>query len=265
MGTGAKIALGCGCVLVLAGALAVGACGLLGYWAKGKFEGVAADVEGIAKRVEARTEEIDSWEQKANANVYSPPADGVISEARLLTFLDVRKRVYETYRSHEAFVKEVEKRPGQPAPGDLLSAGSRLAEAFADLRLARAKALAELGMSEGEYRDIQMAVYKTAWASGAAGTSGKMPSEAVAESMAQAGKALEETARSGVAAAQREGVPGASHLSPEDARKLQEGMAQLGQATSHAIAVPQANVELFRRHEAEIRRYAMDGLAVLGL
>jgi hypothetical protein len=263
MGTGAKIALGCGCALLLSLALAAGACGLLGYWAKEKFEGIAGDVGAMADRMQARSQEIESWERKANAHAYDRPADGVISEPRLVTFLEARKRVYEAYRSHEAFVKEVEQRPGPPAPDDLLSAGGRLAEAFADVRLERAKALAELGMSEAEYRDIQLAVYKTAWTTEAAGSSGKLPAEAVAESMAHAGREIEEAARTGIAAAQKEGVPGAGHLSPEDAKKLERGMARLGQATSEAIAVPQANLELFRKHEAEIRKYAMTGVADL--
>lgn len=263
MGTGAKIALGCGCALLLALALAAGACGLLGYWAKEKFEGVAGDVGAMADRMQARSGEIDSWLEKANANAYTAPADGLIAEPRLLAFLEVRRRVHETYEKHPVFAKEIEKRPGPERPGDLLSAGGRLAEAVADLRLASAQALAEVGMSEAEYRDIQLAVYKTAWATEAAGTSGKLPSETVAESMAQAGRAMEEAARGGISTAQKEGVPGAGHLSPEDAKKLEEGMAKLGQATSEAVAVPQANLELFRKHEAEIRKYAMTGVADL--
>jgi hypothetical protein len=32
-----------------------------------------------------------------------------------------------------------------------------------------------------------------------------------------------------------------------------------------SLAVPRANVELFRKHEADIKKYAMTGLAMIGL
>jgi hypothetical protein len=120
-------------------------------------------------------------------------------------------------------------------------------------------------MSEEEYRDIQVAVYKSAWASGAEKESGKMPAEAVSDSMSEAAKQMQESLRAGLEAAQREGVPGSETLSPEDVRKAQEAMEQLGQGAGEALAVPRANVELFRKYEADIKRYAMHGLAFIGL
>jgi len=48
-------------------------------------------------------------------------------------------------------------------------------------------------------------------------------------------------------------------------RKAQEAMEQLGQGAGEALAVPRANVELFRKYEADIKRYAMHGLAFIGL
>ena len=41
-------------------------------------------------------------------------------------------------------------------------------------------------------------------------------------------------------------------------------MAEAGKAAK-ALEVPKANIELFRKHEAEIRQYAMSGLGLLGL
>jgi hypothetical protein len=81
------------------------------------------------------------------------------------------------------------------------------------------QALAAAGMSEGEYREIQLAVYSSAWASAAESEASRPPAEATPESA-----------------------------------KVQPS----------AVRVPSANVELFRRHEAEIRKYAMHGLAFLG-
>jgi hypothetical protein len=60
-------------------------------------------------------------------------------------------------------------------------------------------------------------------------------------------------------------VPGSGHLSEEDAKKLQEQITQMGQEAGQALAVPKANVELFRKYEADIKKYAMHGLALVGL
>ena len=114
------------------------------------------------------------------------------------------------------------------------------------IRLAQMKALAAAGMSESEYRDIQIAVYKSAWASEAESESGKLPAEAVSESMSEAAKQMEEAMRAGAEAARKQGVPGAGQISEKDARELQEGMTQLGETAGEALYVPKANVELFR-------------------
>jgi hypothetical protein len=42
-------------------------------------------------------------------------------------------------------------------------------------------------------------------------------------------------------------------------------MAELGEDAGQALDVPRANVELFRKHEADIKKYAMHGLAFIGL
>ena len=68
-----------------------------------------------------------------------------------------------------------------------------------------------------------------------------------------------------VEAARKQGVPGADKMSAEDARKLQEQMKQMGQSAGETLHVPRANVQLFRKHEAELKKYAMNGLAFLGL
>jgi hypothetical protein len=92
-----------------------------------------------------------------------------------------------------------------------------------------------------------------------------MPAEAVSKSTSEAAQQIEDAMRAGLEAAQKEGAPGASNLSPEDAKKLQEAVTQLGQGTAQALDVPRSNVELFRKHEADIKKYAMQGLAFVGL
>ncbi|HSD65114.1 MAG TPA: hypothetical protein VLF95_00350 [Vicinamibacteria bacterium] len=265
MGTGSKIALGCGCLVLLAGAATIGVVGMGAFWAKRKI----TEATGGLERMTARTDEIDRWERKANANAYTPPADRVIPEERFLKFLETRKRIHSVYERYEAELREIQRKAegsgDKLRPSDLWSAGGTLAAAFNDIRLAQVKALAELGMSEREYRDIQLAVYKSAWASSAEAESGRLPAEAVTQSTAEAARKMDAAMRAGLESARKEGVPGAGSLSDEDVRKLHEHLAQAGEEAGQALEVPRANVELFRRHEADIKKYAMNGLAYIGL
>jgi hypothetical protein len=265
MGTGAKIAIGCGCLVLLCAAVALGVVGWGAWWAKGKIEEASVGLD----KMTAVTEEIERYEKQANANPYTSPADGVIPEARFLKFMDTRKQVYSVYERYETQLRDVQKKAESQNEkltlSELWSAGGALAEMAGAIRLAQMKALAAAEMSEEEYRAIQFAVYKSAWASEAETESGRLPAEAVEESLSKAGEQIEETARAAAEAARKEGVPGAEHLSPEDARKLEQGMKQLGESAGQALRVPRANVELFRKHEADIRKYAMHGLAFLGL
>lgn len=265
MGTGAKIAVGCGCLVLLGGAAVVGLVGWGAWWAKDKLTEAAGGLETIT----AKAEEIERWERQANANAWAASPDGVIAEDRLLKFLETRKAVYSVYERYQADLDELQRRSKQKgdtlSPTDLWSAGGKVAEVFAAVRLAQMKTLAAVGMSEEEYRAIQFAVYKSAWASDVEKDSGKMPAEAVSGSMAEATKGMEDAMKAGLEAAQQQGVPGAAGVSPDDVRRLQEEMARLGQGAGEALAVPRQNVDLFRKHEAEIKKYAMTGLAFVGL
>jgi hypothetical protein len=264
MGTGAKIAIGCGCVVLLGAAAVMGVLGVGAWWAKGKIEEAS---DGLS-RMTAVTEEIERFERQANANPYTPPADGVIREDRFLKFMDTRKQVYAVYERYETQLRELRKKSELPDEKltlkELWSAGGALTEMAGAIRLAQMKALAAAGMSEGEYREIQVAVYKSAWASEAESESGKLPAEAVSESTSEAAKQMQEAMRAAAEAARKQGVPGAGQMSEEDARRLEEGMKQLGDGAGEALHVPRANVELFRRHQADIQKYAMHGLAFLG-
>ena len=260
MGTGAKIAIGCGCVVLLAGTAVVGVVGWGAYWAKGKLGEAAGGLEKMAEK----TQEIERWQKKADENPFTAPADGLIQEARLRSFLDVRKEVFAVYQRHKAEFDSLGARTKgkqQLNLSETLEAGSQLASLFGDVRLTQAKALAGHGMSQEEYRYLQMAVYKSAWAAEASKDSGKLPSE----QMTEAAKQMEEATGKALAEAKKQGVPGSAGLSEEDQRKLQESMgAGLG-AAAKAVEVPRANVELFRKYETEIRKYAMSGLEVLSL
>jgi hypothetical protein len=199
MGTRAKIAIGCGCIALLGAAAVVGVLGVGAWWAKGKIQQASVGLD----KMTAASQEIERFEKRANANPYTPPADGVIPEARFLKFMDARKQVHAVYERYETQLRDLQQKADSSTEkltfSELWSAGGALAEVAGAIRLAQMKALAAAGMSEAEYRDIQMAVYQSVWAPAAEST-----------------------------------------------------------------PVPTANMELFRKHQADIQKYAMHGLAFLG-
>jgi hypothetical protein len=252
MSTGQKIALGCGCAVLVVGGAAVAFLGFGAYWAKGKL-----------KQVGAKAEEIQRWERQANANPFTPPTDGVIQEAQLRKFLDVRKDIYVVYEQHKPEFESLERRTkGQKdlTISQTIEAGAKLASLAADIRLTQAKALAQYGMSEAEYRYIQVAVYKSFWASEIEKETGKQPAQEAAEALQQQQGAVREA----LEAARRAGAPGAADTSETEEQQAEHAVAQLGEGLK-ALEIPQANIVLFRKYETEIRKYAMHGLAFVGL
>jgi hypothetical protein len=163
MGTGTKLLAGCGCLALAIAVALVAGVGLGLLWLKGKAEKLTASLESLS----AVTDEIDAWEAKANAHPWAPRPDGVIPEPRLVTFLEVRRRVHAVHERNRAEIEALGRVEGPGAPHDpsrILAMGGRTAVMFTELHLAQVKALAELGMSEPEYRAIQLAVYKAAGA-----------------------------------------------------------------------------------------------------
>lgn len=236
MGKGAKIAIGCVVVAFLAVAAVMVAMGGLVWWGKSKIDKITA---GETKIQEAK--------KKADAVQFTPPADGVISEDRLVTFLEVRKRVFAVYEKHK---DEIEAR-GHKKQGDLSDLGAMFG-LINELRQVQAQALADLGMSTAEYQYLVTNIYKTMWASEfAKSTGGKSVSQAAGEAYDKMAEAMKS---SGV-------------TTPEAQKAVDEMKAQAKsvQESAKQMDVPQANIDLFRRHEAAIKRYAMGGLELLGL
>jgi hypothetical protein len=248
MSTGAKIAIGCGCLVLLAGAAVLGVVGAGAWWAKGKLEEVGGGIESMT----AQAEETERYEKQANDNAYTPHPNGVIAEDRFLKFMDVRRQVHAVYEKYESQLKDIEKKADSSNDkltlSELWSAGGALARMAGDIRLAQMKALATIGMSATEYHEIQMAVYRSAWASASQSQSGQMPAEAVTTAMAEAARQIPKGA-----------------MSEEDARRLEEELKKAGQQAGQTLQVPPENVALFRKYEADIRQYAMSGLAFIGL
>lgn len=235
MGKGAKIAIGCVVVAFLGIAAVIVGIGGLAWWGKGKLE----------KITEGETQ-IQEDQKKANAVRFTAPADGVIAEDRLSTFLEVRKRVFAVYEKHKDEIEAMKsKKEGNFS--DVTAAFGFINE----LRQAQAKAQADLGMSSDEYQFMVTNIYKTMWASEIAkSTGGKSVSEATGEAYDKMAEALK-----------------AAGTSPEAQKALEEMNAQAKVAKERAreADVPQANIDLFHKHEDEIKKYAMGGLELLGL
>jgi hypothetical protein len=244
LGTGGKIAIGCGiAALVAVGVFAV-TVGAGIFWAKGKVESIAAEQK-----------QITDLQEQANKNTFTEPADGVIAEPRLLKFIEVRKRVYDIYVKHEATLKALsDKKQGDF--GDARKAFNLMNE----IRLAQAKAQVAEGMSDAEYAFLVHQVYKSSWAAQVAqSTGGKSVSEAVGQAYDHAAEQMEKAAGTVT-----EGDE-ASRKALEKGSKDLKDQADDAREAAQSLDVPAANIELFRRHEAELKKYAMSGLEWIGL
>ena len=258
MTTGVKIAIGCGVALIVGIIVVAVGIGGAAYWAKGKVDEMAGH--------ESRIEEL---QKKANANAFERPADNVIREDRFVRFLDVRKRVFGVYEKHQPAL-EAMKDKKQGDWGDVTKGFSVINE----IRLAQAEALADLGMSEDEYTFMVEQVYKTAWASEIQKSTGKQPSAAMGEAFAKAQEAMQQAQREAARAkesADRADDEATEEQAEDAAKAAEDGTQDLGRAAQEAreagaqMDVPQQNIELFRKYEADIKKYAMGGLEFIGL
>ena len=248
MSTGAKIAIGCVVAVLAVGVVVVVMLGAGAYWAKGKIEEVGGNIS-------ARTTEIADYEKKANANPFTRPEDGVLQEARLLKFLDVRRQVFAVYEQHKADFEGMDKKK-EAGFSDLVKFGGLVA----DIKLAQAKGLAAAGMSESEYAFMIESIYKSAWASGFEKETGKPLSQYAEDALKQA----KEAARQGADAAKKSGAPGTEGIKQEDLDKMQKDVDDAS-SSLHSLDVPKANLELFKKYEADIKKYSMNGLEMIGL
>jgi hypothetical protein len=229
------------------------------WWVKGKAEAVAGDQDRIER-----------LQEQANRNEFRRPSDGVIEEARLQKFLDVRRRVYDVYKKYEKQLDARGKKE-QADFGDVTTAFGMINE----IRLAQAQAQADLGMSDDEYRYLVEQVYKTMWAAEMTKATGTASvSEAVGQAYDKAAREMgraAEAAKQAEARAEREGDRSAEEASEEAQEQVAQGREELEKAGREArdrareMDVPAANVALFRKYESDIKRYAMSGLEWIGL
>ena len=246
MGTGGKIAIGCGIALV------VGVLGVVGvviggaYWAKSKVESVQAEQK-----------QIEDLKTRANESAFETPADGLVQEAQIVRFIAVRKAVYDVYSKNEAFIESMKDDKKKEAN---FSDVRKMFSVVNEVRLAQAKGQAEHRMSDSEYSFLVGQIYKSSWAAHVADqTGGKTITEATDEANR---KAIEQM---------KEASERASKQSPgmKDALDKQVGALEEHADEAHEAAVaadvPPQNVALFRKYEADLKKYAMSGLELIGL
>ncbi len=257
MGTGSKIFLiGCVVVLVVCGIAIVGG----GWFVKNWFSEKAKTVENLAGSK-------DSEYGKKSAELrkeypFTPPANNLITEDQFNRFISVRKAMYGVYQRNEAQFKEMEKNKESGLSGALKGL-----ELLNDIRKAQIEALEQQRMSPDEYTYVVTAVYKTWFAKGARealkdqGTATQAAAENLKKSIAEIDKQLQDP------------------NTPEEAKKQLEATKQqletqlqsipqnteLKQIDNELASIPKENIDLFSRHEAEIKQYSMSGLELIGL
>lgn len=244
MGTGGKIAIGCGIAVLVVGLVVVLTVGAGMFWVKGKAESIAAEQK-----------QIQELQAEANKNTFVEPADGIIQEAQLLKFIEVRKRVYDVYLKNETVIKGMkDKKEGDL--GDMRKAFTLMNE----IRLAQARAQAAQGMGDDEYAFLVRQVYKSSWAAQVAeSTGGKSVSEAAGQAYDQAAEQMRKAAES------TSGQDDASRKALEKGMKDLEKQAGDVREAAASLDVPAENVALFRKYEADLKKYAMNGLEWIGL
>lgn len=251
MGKGAKIAIGCAIAAVAVVVLGIGSIVGLGWWAKNKAEkAMGGSFESIAET----QKKIAEFEAKAESNPFSRPADRVIGEDRLVKFLGVRKAVYAVYERHRPEIEALSKKK-DAGISDGLGAFGWLNEA----RLAQAQALADQGMNPDEYRFMVEVVYHTLVASEIAKSAG---TETATEAIQKAQKESETALRKAAEDARAQGVDLGEGT--KQWKEASEGLSEMAQG-AQAMDVPKENIALFRKYEAEIKKYSMGGLEFAGL
>jgi hypothetical protein len=199
---GAKIALGCGIAVVLAAGAAVVVVVGIAWWGAGKVKQVAQQIETDQKGVDAALE-------KANANAFVLPPDGVIQEDRLLRFLAVRKAIHDNvYLRHKDMIEAQAKKKDPD-----LSSLAKLPFIIAELRAAKARALADQAMSEDEFNWLFKTVYGSLMIAGTAGEGGT----GVGDAVRAGSREMAEQGEKAAAAAEAN-----SNLTPEAKRQFRQ-------------------------------------------
>ena len=173
MGTGAKIAIGCGCVVLLAAAAVVGVA------RRGRVVGQGQDRPGHGRpRQDDGRDRGDRALREEGERQRLHPAGrrrhprGPLPEVPRRAQAGLRRLRDATRRELREIQKKADSSTDKLTLSELWSAGGSLAEMAGAIRLAQVKALADAGMSESRVPGHPDGVYKSAWASELAESTG---------------------------------------------------------------------------------------------
>jgi hypothetical protein len=124
-----------------------------------------------------------------------------------------------------------------------------------ELQKAEVMALARHGMSEAEYSFITEEVYKSMWTDFGGGAAGKQAVKEAAEAAKAAATAMKTAGGEGLPAEAREALARAGSEIAASSQQASREIEQMGTAPE--------NVALFKKYEADLKKYAMPGLHIL--
>jgi hypothetical protein len=190
---------------------------------------------------------------------FTAPADGIINEDQLTRFLSVRKAMYGVYEKYHAEFDRMNKSQN-PNVSDAMKG----LDVINEVRMAQIQELEKQKMSKDEYDYIVSAVYQTWLAdSEKESTHGSNYSTAAGGALQKQIDEIDKQLN--------------DPNTPESTKKMLQPMrdslvaqknvfaSKEAQSAEAALQVPQQNLELFKKHQDEIKQYSMGGLEFLGL
>lgn len=243
MKTWMKWALGCLGVMVIGTFLLVAGLVGFGYWAKNRLQ------EAVSGGPE-----VEQARKAANQAPFARPANDLVAEARLEKFIKVRAEVFNVYERYKSEIDARAERLKKASTTDVSDLASDVATGFtfmSEIQKAEAFALAKQQMSEDEYAFITEQVYRS-MLSGHAEELADGPSKKTRQEAADKVKAIK-----------TEGMPKeAQEAIDAAAKQIAEGQESATKALE-SLKVPPENAALFKKYEADLKKYAMPGLFTL--
>lgn len=245
--------IGCVALIVLAIVVFVGGF----YWTKHWVTQKAKKYENLSGGKDSE------YGQKASEldkeYPFTAPSDGIIKEDQLTRFLSVRKAMYGIYEEHKAEFDRMKN-----GKDTNVSDAFKGLDFISEVRMAQIQELEKQKMSKSEYDYIVGEVYRT-WLADSekesthGGNYSSAAGEALQKQIEEIDKQLNDPnipeSQKGMLRPMRESLVAQKNVFT----------SKEAQSAESALQVPQRNLELFKKHEEEIKKYSMGGLEFLGL
>jgi hypothetical protein len=238
-----KVAIGCFAVTIIAMFLGIAGLVGFGYWAKQKVQEVTGGGPAVE---EAR--------KAANAVPFTRPARNLVAEPRLVKFIEIRASVFSVYEKYRG---EIESRMAKVKDGKSLDFGdiSTGLTLMGELQKTETLALAKHGMSEDEYAFITGEVYKSMWTDFGGGEASRKAIKDAAQAARTAAAAMKAAGAESMPAEARDALAKAGSEITASSQQASREIENVGTAPE--------NVVLFKKYEADLKKYAMPGLHLL--